>query len=106
MTKRKTPLREILRDRFEPKFYQMQHILQGINKKSAFNSNAKFSDLYSLLSNPILLMQALGKIRPNRGSSTPGVSLETLDSMELKKIEKLSNNIKNNTFQFSTASLS
>jgi RNA-directed DNA polymerase len=98
---KKIPLRDILRDKFEPKFYKVQHILQGINRKSTSNTYAKFSDLYSLLGDPILLMQALGKIRPNKGCSTPGVTLETLDSMELKKIENLSNSIQNHTFQFS-----
>ena len=34
MTKRKIPLRDILRDLYEPKFDKMQRIIEGINKRS------------------------------------------------------------------------
>jgi retron-type reverse transcriptase len=45
-------------------------------------------------------MQALGKISPNKGSSTPGIDQETLDKMQHKKINNFSIAIKNRKFQF------
>ncbi len=83
--KKKITLREQLQTVFEPKFYKLQSILNNINKKSFYNDEHKFNDLYSLICDPILLMQALGNIRPNKGSSIPGINMETLNEMSLKK---------------------
>ena len=58
-------------------------ILKGIHNKSKKYIKAKFSDLYS---NPIILIQTLGKIVPNKGSSTPGINSKTLNKINLKKM--------------------
>lgn len=75
-------LRQQLFDLYSPGFFRLQKVLQRIHKKSSFKPEADFEDLYSLLCNKVLLMQALGKIRPNKGSSTAGLDFETLDVME------------------------
>ena len=79
-------IRQQLFDLYSPGFFRLQKILQGVHNKSSLKPEADFKDLYSLLCNKILLMQALGKIRPNKGSSadTAGVDFcrQTLDGME------------------------
>lgn len=70
---KKKSLREVLKEEYEPKFSSLLNITRGINNKSKTNPKATFKNLYSLLYNPTIYMQALGKIRPNKGSSTPGI---------------------------------
>jgi retron-type reverse transcriptase len=94
------PLKYILEDAYSVEFLKLKKILNKISDKSKYRKDATFKDLYSLLENPILLMQALGKISPNKGASTPGIDQETLDEMKLKKIENLATAIKNKTFYF------
>jgi group II intron reverse transcriptase/maturase len=86
-------------------FLPIQHILQGINRRSRAQTNMgkeihKFNDLHSLLSKESLLIQAYGNIQRNKGSLTPGVNPETVDAMSLAKIKKISEEIKTGTFKF------
>jgi len=60
----------------------------------------KFDDLYSLLYNETLLIQTYGNIQRNKGSLTPGISNETVDSMSLKKIKGIAMKIKSGKFKF------
>lgn len=86
---------------FSPEFHKIIHILNGISKKSSGNPNAQFEDLYSLLSKPIIHIQALGNIRPNKGMGTPGIDKKTLEGMNLKIINKIAEEFKEKTFKFS-----
>jgi hypothetical protein len=45
--------------------------------------------LYRQMFNPQLYLLAYGRIYPNRGAMTPGVSQETVDGMSLGKIGRL-----------------
>lgn len=89
-----------LQKEFEPKMEKTYKILKGINNKSKNNANSKFRDLYSILSNPIIHIQALGNIRPNKGVGTPGIDKMTLQGMNMKLIEKIANEFKNKTYKF------
>ena len=84
----KRKLKESLKKTYSEDLLKIQRILTGINTKSSTNINTKFKDIYSLLCKPALLIQALGNIRPNKGSSTPGINDETLDEMNLNKLYK------------------
>ena len=97
----KPGLKQTLFDQFSPELKKLKHILVGISNKSRQNSNATFKDLHPLLCKPIFLIQALGNIRPNAGSSTPGINDETLNKMSLKKINSIAEKIKDQTFSFS-----
>ena len=92
---------KILEEHFAPPFYQLQNILTGIYKKSAKDKETTFDNLLSILYNPTLLIQALEKIRPNKGSSTPGTDKQNMDAISLEKITKIATNIKAGTFKFS-----
>jgi retron-type reverse transcriptase len=45
-------------------------------------------DLYRQLFNPDLCLRAYGKIAPNKGAVTPGVTRETVDGMSLQTIQQ------------------
>lgn len=92
--------RETLKPLFEGKLLGIQNILVGIHKKSISDPLHKFDNLYNLLGRKDLLIQALGNIHKNKGRLTPGTSKQTIDGISLKKIEKLSQSIKDRTFKF------
>src|SRR5713226_397944 len=46
-------------------------------------------DLYRQLFNPELYLQAYGKIAPNQGAMTPGITDETVDGMSQEKIQTI-----------------
>lgn len=94
-------LRQTLEKKYSKDLLKIKKILTGITKKSFKEPESKFSDLYSLLYNPSLLVQALGKIRPNVGSSTPGINDETLNEMSFGKINRIATRLKNHSFSFS-----
>lgn len=96
----KRKLKESLKKTYSEDLLKIQRILTGINTKSSTNINTKFKDIYSLLCKPALLIQALGNIRPNKGSSTPGINDETLDEMNLNKITNISLQLKTDKFFF------
>jgi group II intron reverse transcriptase/maturase len=48
-----------------------------------------FNNVYRLLFNPDLYLLAYGKIYRNKGAMTPGVTAETVDAMDLTKIETI-----------------
>lgn len=93
-------LAKILKEKFEPLFYPIQRILKGINNRSKDDQNAKFDDLYTLLHNEYLLLQALGNIRPNKGSSTPGVDFATLNTFSMNKVKTISQQLKDEEYKF------
>jgi group II intron reverse transcriptase/maturase len=62
--------------------------------------NRPFDDLYSILCRKELLIPAVGNIKNNKGSLTKGINNETIDDIGLKKIEILTEELKNKTFKF------
>lgn len=97
--------RKQLKEEMTLPFRPIQHILQGINRRSRDQINnkqtqKKFNDLYNLLSNENQLIQAYGNIQRNKGSLTPGVNPETVDAMSMKKIQEITNEIKQGKFHF------
>lgn len=104
---KKSDQRKVLKNRMTTSFIPIANILNGIAKRSRNidlkdTNFRKFDDLYSLLCNEILLIQASGNIKSNKGSMTPGISYETIDAMSLERIKDLSNNMKNHNFIFSS----
>ena len=73
-----------------------------MDEKSEFKK--KFDDLYSLLQNENLVIQAYGNIKRNNGSLTLGVNSQTIlsiDKMSLNKIKNLAKELKSGTYKFS-----
>lgn len=84
----------------------IQNIIQGISRRSLdivdkVKTFKKFDDLYNLLSNENLLIQAYGNIRRNKGSLTPGINTETVDEISLQRIRNLTIEIKLGNYKFS-----
>ena len=51
-------------------------------------------DVYRMLYNPDLYLRAYGRLSKNAGAMTKGTSDETVDGMELPKIEKLIDDVR------------
>lgn len=88
------------------KLIPIKNILSGITKRSRYivknpNGHPPFDDLYSLLCNKSLLIQALGNIEKNKGRLTAGVDSKTIDAISSGKIDDLAQKIKDGTFRFS-----
>jgi RNA-directed DNA polymerase len=104
----RTAIRDLQRKKFHPLILKAIRPLAYIRKRSAklakkaeLDKKEKFEKLFSIISNKYTLLQALGKISVNKGSSTPGIDNKTYDAMSIKRIEKLSESLKNGTFKFS-----
>jgi group II intron reverse transcriptase/maturase len=57
-------------------------------------------DIYRQLYNPEMYLRAYGRIYPNKGTLTPGTTNETADGMSLAKIEKLTDDIRQERYQW------
>lgn len=95
-----------LKNQYTKKMIGVQKILTGITNRSRMmlkdpTQFKTFDDMYSLLCNENLLIQAYGNIQKNKGSLTPGIDLETVDNMSLQKIKLIAKQLKDNTFTFS-----
>lgn len=75
--------------------------VENLEKKSIFQPDATFDSLYKLLYDPDLLYHSLGNIMQKPGSTSKGVDEESTDKINIKAIEKLASNIKNQEFKFS-----
>jgi len=59
--------------------------------------------VYRQLFNPELFLMAYGKIYRNQGAMTPGVTKETVDGMDLEKIEKIIGELREERYRWSPA---
>lgn len=59
-----------------------------------------FYNLINVVSSKEVLLTAYGNIKSNKGSTTPGTIKQTADEMSLERIEKLSSELKNGTYNF------
>ena len=88
-------------------FTNGQTILQNLTKRARQEAKSNneipfqnFDNLYSLLGNRSLLIQAYGNIKSNKGRMTPGTNQETIDEISLNKIDNLALKLKNQEFNF------
>ena len=58
-----------------------------------------FERLYRNLYNTEFYLEAYAKIYPNKGSNTKGINEDTIDGMSLKRIERLIESLKDQTYQ-------
>jgi hypothetical protein len=70
-------------------------------KKLKVNKIGKFTGLYKLVSSKEFLLIAYNKLKSKSGITTPGMDKETIDGTHFDKIESLSQNLINESFQFS-----
>lgn len=109
MTRKKSnraTLTQELKDSYTQKLIGIKSILMGITNRSRNEAQTNtvkrpFDDLYSLLCNKSLLIQALGNIEKNKGKLTPGVDAITIDSMSNQRIDDLLSELKSHNFRFS-----
>lgn len=81
----------------KPKF---DHQLKSISIKSDQNPTHKFTDLYQLIYDPDLLFNSAATISSKIGAPTKGVTNETSDKLDVQRIIKISEKLKNNEFKF------
>lgn len=76
--------------------------LERLSKLYELNSDPawKNRDLYRLVCSPDLLVIAYERIKSKSGNMTPGTDGETLDGFAASTVERLSNDLKNESFQF------
>lgn len=76
--------------------------LSRLNKLYELNSNSEWinTGLYRLVCNPDLLTIAYERIKSKSGNMTPGTDGETLDGISGSYIERLSDALRNESFQF------
>nr|YP_009492182.1 hypothetical protein [Pseudopediastrum integrum]AWI68777.1 hypothetical protein [Pseudopediastrum integrum] len=91
--------KEIIEEEFDD-YYRTAKILGNIRKRAETQEGPRFDDLYSLLTNEDLAMQAITNLKGNLGSSTPGVDQETLDKFNKENVQELLQSIKEETFKF------
>ncbi len=60
-------------------------------------------ELYRQLFNPQLYLAAYGRIYPNKGAMTPGVTAETVDGMSLNRIHRIIDAVRHERYRFSPA---
>ena len=96
--RKKNLLTQALKEKFENELKKSLNIVQGIkNRSTKMQKNIipthKFDDLYNLLYDKNILIQAFGNIEKNAGRLTKGVNLDTIDKISLERIFKISNDI-------------
>ena len=64
------------------------------------NDDGRYSGLYKLVYSKELLLAAYNSIKSNPGNMTPGTDNSTLDTINAQTIEKLSDDLKKETFKF------
>lgn len=81
-------------------FFVTNKILTGIKNKSARNMTERFEHLYSLLSREDFIYQAIANIKNNKGTSTPGIDMKTLDAMQNTDVLKLARRLKEKAYRW------
>lgn len=81
---------------FSPKLTQLRRL-------SEKDKNRTFDNLTKLVADESLLMNCFEKLRPNRGSLTPGTDEKTIDATELKQVQEISEQIRNGTYEFGSS---
>jgi retron-type reverse transcriptase len=81
----------------KPKF---DNQLKSISIKSQLDPIHKFTDLYQLVYNPELLFNSAGTISSKIRATTKGINDDTSDKVDIKRISKISDLLKNNKFKF------
>jgi nicotine oxidoreductase len=105
--RKKSQIKEELKAEFGGKMERTLNILNGIRKRSMTQESKtwdenyqKFDNLESLLHRKEIHIQSLGNLSANEGSTTKGSDNETIDGISLKKIDKITVDIKEGTFKF------
>lgn len=78
-----------------------EHILQAIRKLG--EKRMPLTRVYRCLFSEDLFLAAYDKIARNRGALTPGTESDTVDGMNLKRIRKLIEQLRNERFRFKPA---
>lgn len=67
--------------------------------KNAGKPEYIFKDLYRLLYNPMMYVNAYERIKGNEGNMTPGVDKRTIDGFSVEKIDMIISSIKDESYQ-------
>jgi RNA-directed DNA polymerase len=72
--------------------------LNNLYRLNKLNPDKENNNLIKLISDPEILISAYHKLKSNKGALTLGASLQTADEMTMKKVEKLSKDLREGTF--------
>jgi retron-type reverse transcriptase len=75
-------------------------VLHNIAVKSTLDPKATFENISNIIHHPDVLNEALGRIRNNKGSLTPGFDNKTIDNINSSTINQISDKLKYKTYQF------
>lgn len=81
-------------------YFVTNKILIGIRNKSQKDNTQKFDNLYHLLTREDFIIQAITNLRANKGTSTPGIDMATLEGLADFHPVLLSDSIKNHEYRF------
>lgn len=74
--------------------------LESIQIKSTYNPTHVFKDLYQLLLDKELLLQAAGTIIKKKGATTEGVDQTSTDSLNLGVVTEIIDDLKSGNYKF------
>lgn len=92
--------RKALKEQYQETQFKFRKTLAVIYAKSAKNTEHKFNHLYKILYQKDLLIHAMGQVMKNKGATTQGVDEACSDRANLELINKMSDDLKNNKYQF------
>ena len=94
--------RNELREFYKKNTFSRLRTLELIAKKSSLDKNAVFKDLFQLVSDEGILIQAMGKVSKNKGALTIGPPIDKSTAVEasLDVIAELIKSLKEKTFRF------
>ncbi|GGJ57380.1 reverse transcriptase/maturase family protein [Virgibacillus salexigens] len=78
---------------------QNPETILGILEKNTKRENYVFQNLYKILYNPDMYLNAYSKLYPNQGNMTQGTDGGTIDGLGLKIIYDLINDLKNESYK-------
>ena len=73
--------------------------MEHLHKLAVANQDKRFQNLWGYITSEIWLAQAWEEIRRNKGSQTPGVDRLTADDMDLPRIRRLTEKLRNGTYR-------
>ena len=73
--------------------------MEHLHKLAVANQEKRFQDLWGLITSETWLAQAWEEIRRNKGSQTPGIDRLTAEDIDLPRIRRLLERLRNGTYR-------
>jgi len=82
------------------KYFSTSRILKRISEILKKDEGKKVKDIYSLLYREDFIVQAITKLRPNKGTGTPGIDKGTLDEIGTINLALMMKQLKDRNYKF------